>query len=59
METHKKLETLLKSMDLPWNRKKEFTPAKLNWLKKHMRIKNESHKNYQEALQTIEVILRG
>lgn len=61
-EVHKldeRLESLLRNMDLPWNRKKDFTHAKLQWLKKHMSVKNKDHKNYSEALATIETILRG
>jgi hypothetical protein len=54
-----KLESLLHTMDLPWTRKREFTHAKLNWLMKNIKVKNENHSHYKEALETIETMLRG
>jgi len=47
----------LKNMDLPWNRKKDFTPQKLRWLKKNIGRRNSEHKNYEEAIQLIDIML--
>jgi hypothetical protein len=47
----------LKTMDLPWNRKKEFTPQKLRWLKKNLGKRNAEHKNFEEALELIDIML--
>ena len=57
-ELNEKLERLLKPMDLPWNRKREFTPAKLKWLDKNLAKRNEKHKNYTEAKATIEKLIK-
>ncbi len=53
-----KLEKLLKSMDLPWNRKKDFTSVKLKWLKKNLAERNKNHKNYIEAESIINKLLK-
>ena len=59
-DSDKQLESLLKPMDLPWNRKKEFTTAKLKWLKKNMSKCNDSHKNFSKSLQLIcDMLKRG
>lgn len=51
------LEKLLKPMKLPFNRKKDFTPAKLKWLKKNLGKLNESHRNFQEAMKVIDTLI--
>lgn len=52
-ELERKLENLLKPMDLPWNRKKDFNPSKLKWLMKNLSKRNGSHTNYIEAMSII------
>lgn len=51
------LEKLIKPMDLPFNRKKELNPAKIDWLHKRMALKNKDHKNFQSAMEIIERLL--
>lgn len=53
----KKLSRILKTMDLPWNRKKEFTPHKLRWLKKNIGKRNCEHENFQESIELIDKML--
>ena len=53
-----KLARLLKPMDLPWNRKVEFNPAKLKWLKKNLGRLNDNHKNYTEAVSLIDSMIK-
>jgi hypothetical protein len=52
-----KLTKLLKPMDLPWNRKDDFTPHKLRWLRKNMCKRNQAHENYTEAIRLIDEML--
>lgn len=52
-----KLESLLRKMDLPFNRKKDLTPQKIKWLSKNLQVKNETHKNYSQAIEIIERLL--
>jgi hypothetical protein len=51
------LEKLLKTMDLPFNRKKDLNPAKIKWLSKRMGVKNSDHPNYKEAMEIIEELV--
>lgn len=51
------LTRMLKPMDLPWNRRKNFTPQKLRWLKKNLGKRNSGHKNYKEAMELIDIML--
>jgi len=59
IESAKKLESLISSMDLPWNRKREFNSTKLRWLQKNMVDKNATHKNYAESLLLIERLIKN
>jgi len=53
-----KLARLLKPMYLPWNRKGEFNPAKLKWLKKNLGRRNDNHTNYTEAVSLIDSMIK-
>ncbi len=54
-----KLEKLIHDMDLPFNRKNYFNPAKLKWLQKNMGTRNSTHKNYVEALKIVEILIEN
>jgi hypothetical protein len=54
-----KLEKLIRDMDLPFNRKNYFNPAKLKWLQKNMETRNSTHKNYAEALKIVEILIEN
>ncbi len=49
-----RLEKLLHSMDIPWNRKKDLNPVKIKWLKKNLKIRNEANIHFNEAMSLIE-----
>lgn len=48
-----KLEIILHTMDVPWNRKKGLNPAKLRWLNKNLIERNANHKEYDDAMNLI------
>jgi len=56
-ESLRKLEKLLHSMDLPWNRKKDLNPIKFRWLEKNLGERNSSHKDYPEAMGLIQKLI--
>jgi len=56
-ESLRKLEKILNTMDVPWNRKKDLNPIKLRWLQKNLIDRNESHKDYIVAMGLIEKLI--
>lgn len=53
-EAYKQIEKLVKPMDVPFNRKQDINPAKVNWLYKNLKVKNEGKKNFTELMQLLE-----
>lgn len=56
-ESLRKLEKLLHSMDVPWNRKKDLNPTKLRWLDKNLVERNSSHEHYSEAMALVQKLI--
>ena len=52
------LEKTLKGMVLPLHRKTDLTPQKLQWLKKHLGKFNSDNKEYAEAMELIESLIK-
>ena len=52
---YEEIEKRVKTMDIPFFRKKVINTKDLKWLYKKLKIKNENHPLYQE---TIEIIKR-
>lgn len=48
------LQRLIRPMDLPDFRKSSTTVHNLKWLRKNLKARNESHKNYEEAMKLLE-----
>jgi len=53
-ETYVEIEKLIKPMEVPFNRKQDLNPAKINWLYKNLKVKNETHKNYPKTMEILE-----
>jgi hypothetical protein len=56
-ESLRRLEKILSTMDVPWNRKKDLNPIKLRWLNKNLVERNASHKDYAEAMGLIQKLI--
>ena len=52
-----KLEKLLHSMDLPFNRKTYLNSAKLRWLQKNMGERNKNNPLYNEAMELVQKLI--
>jgi len=52
------LQKTLKGMKLPVHRKTDINPQKLQWLKKNLGKFNSEHKNYTEAMELIEILIK-
>jgi len=52
------LQSLIRPMDLPHFRKSGTTHKNLEWLHKNLKVRNESHKNYEPAMEVLKDLLK-
>ena len=58
MKDLEQLQTLIRTMELPFYRKANLDKHGLLWLARNMGMRNKNHPKYPEAVEQLKIILR-